>query len=486
MADASEDWSADSNDAVIISLVNPSEGGARAVHTFNPKMTYSIFGDEERIFGYQGLKINLKYNASDMRPNLQVNYSKKFKSVGETEPTDVKAILENYLPKLAFEKASVFDTAISDPSYKSWTPPGELYKTIESGGKHYEVWKGSLADMAVQQMLKRIQILVPFFIEGGTFIELQDPEWSLERWTVFFLYEKIGSPTSASPYVFIGYSTIYRYYLFRPKKSQPGAKSHATDLDFELPLSEISFLDFPCRSRISQFLILPPFQGAGNGARFYNAIFDFYLNDHQTIEITVEDPNESFDDLRDLNDLARLRKDPEFAALRISTSVVIRSKGPLPKGIVDQEKLDRIRTKYKIAPRQFARVTEMQLLSLIPKSVRQSLIIEQPRSTGPELKTKEHEYHLWQLLVKQRLYKHNKDMLMQLDRAERVDKLEQTLGGVEADYARLLRALDEKSANNGSTVSDIAVRSNGKRAAPEEETEESLEPVSKKVRIVEE
>ncbi len=62
-------------------------------------MSYSIFGDEESIFGYQGLKINLRYNACDMRPGLQITYNKKFKQVGETGPTDLKAILEPYLPK---------------------------------------------------------------------------------------------------------------------------------------------------------------------------------------------------------------------------------------------------------------------------------------------------------------------------------------------------------------------------------------------------
>src|ERR1700709_1146554 len=91
--------STDSNSAVHISLVTPGVGGTKALHTFNPKFTYPIFGDEERIFGYQGLKINLRYNACDMRPGLQITYAKKFKPVGETEPTDLKAIFENYLPK---------------------------------------------------------------------------------------------------------------------------------------------------------------------------------------------------------------------------------------------------------------------------------------------------------------------------------------------------------------------------------------------------
>jgi histone acetyltransferase 1 len=93
--------SVDSNKAVNISLVTPGVGGLKTLHTFNPKFTYPIFGDEERIFGYQGLKINLRYNACDMRPGLQITYNKKFKTVGETSATDLKAILEGFLPKSA-------------------------------------------------------------------------------------------------------------------------------------------------------------------------------------------------------------------------------------------------------------------------------------------------------------------------------------------------------------------------------------------------
>jgi len=32
-----------------------------------------------------------------------------------------------------------------------------------------------------------MQIFVTFFIEGGTFLELDDPDWTVDRWTVFFL-----------------------------------------------------------------------------------------------------------------------------------------------------------------------------------------------------------------------------------------------------------------------------------------------------------
>lgn len=492
--------STDSNKAVNISLVTPGAAGLKTLDTFNPKLTYAIFGDEERIFGYQGLKINLRYNACDMRPSLQITYNKKFKTVGETSATDLKAVLENFLPKskcigyfiryaetdqtvAAFEKSDLFESTITDPNYANFQPPGELWRTMEVGGQTYEIWKGSLADLAVQQVVKRIQILVPFFIEGGTFIELREPDWSLGRWTVFFLYQKkaVADP-KVSPYTFMGYSTIYRYFYFTPLPSPPSSAekkeriSHPANLDFQLPLPEISLSDLRSRSRISQFVILPPFQGGGNGSLLYNAIFDFYLEDVNTVEITVEDPNESFDDMRDLNDLSRLRTIKEFSDLRINTDIHIRAKGTVPRDIVDLTELNKLRLRFKIAPRQFARLVEMQLLSLIPAGIRQSMIIERPSGTALDIKAKQHEYGLWQLYTKQRLYRHNKDALMQLDRTDRIDKLDEALGAVEADYARLLRALEQRDESKSS--------SNGKkRASPEDETADAGEPDSKKVKF---
>jgi len=85
-----------------VSLVSPSKSGLRLVDTFHPKFTYSIFGDDEKIFGYKGLKISLRYRANDMRPHLDVTYSNKLTPpAGVDEPTDVKAVLQqgNHLPK---------------------------------------------------------------------------------------------------------------------------------------------------------------------------------------------------------------------------------------------------------------------------------------------------------------------------------------------------------------------------------------------------
>lgn len=89
---------ADASEALTISLVQPRESGLQKLESFNPAFTYAIFGEEERIFGYKGLKINLSFNASDMRPNLSVASTKKFQTLGEAEAFDIVGTLKEYLP----------------------------------------------------------------------------------------------------------------------------------------------------------------------------------------------------------------------------------------------------------------------------------------------------------------------------------------------------------------------------------------------------
>ncbi len=58
----------------------------------------ALFGEEESIFGYKGLKINLIYNASDMRPCVTIEFKTKMKQVGDVAPDDIPAVFKEFLP----------------------------------------------------------------------------------------------------------------------------------------------------------------------------------------------------------------------------------------------------------------------------------------------------------------------------------------------------------------------------------------------------
>ncbi|KAL2754624.1 hypothetical protein ACRALDRAFT_2028991 [Sodiomyces alcalophilus JCM 7366] len=477
MADTDE-WLANANEVFAISLVKHVADGFKTIGTFNPRFTYPIFGDDEHIFGYKDLKINLRYHASDMQPHVQISSSKKFQAVGDIEPVDVKGILQEHLPPIAFCSAKDFETSARKlPA--NWQPPGTPHDSFEAADGSYEIRKGSLAEPAIRQLINRVEILAPLFIEGGSYIgRAQDSEepWKgpedASRWTVFLLYQKQPSAdaTGSPSYTFVGYSTVYRFFPFQAPT--PPASPAA---DWELPKDRFDLDQLPCRSRLSQFIILPPFQGRGIGARLYNSIFQHYLRSPQTVELTVEDPNEAFDDMRDMADLTYLRTVPEFSQVQINSSVTLPkdTTSAVPRDIMDMALLDKLKRDTKIAPRQFARLIEMHTMSQLPESVQPRLGVEKgPSPTSAD----KHQYHLWQLFVKKRIYRQNRDVLGQIEPPERLEKLGEALRSVELEYARLLAA----HARWQKHYTSPADATSGKRKLVEETEEQGT---SKKARV---
>lgn len=74
------------------------ETSPKSLSSFHPQFTYPIFGDDERIFGYQGLKIHLRFVAHHAHPNIEISYDKKFKAVGDTTSTDIEEVLKEWVP----------------------------------------------------------------------------------------------------------------------------------------------------------------------------------------------------------------------------------------------------------------------------------------------------------------------------------------------------------------------------------------------------
>ncbi|KAJ9108889.1 hypothetical protein QFC21_000210 [Naganishia friedmannii] len=126
-------------------------------------------------------------------------------------------------------------------------------------------------------------------------------------------------------------------------------------------------------------------------------------------ELTIEDPSEHFEDLRDRNDLMRLRK------------LVGRSKEILAGAPVDKVWMEKTRKELKYAKRQFLRMVELLLLEQLKY-----------KKNDPEA------YKALRLQAKERLYRFNYEVLSQVEPEERKQKLQETYANVEEDYKRLL------------------------------------------------
>jgi histone acetyltransferase 1 len=471
----------DANEAVTVSIVQPGSNKELATqHQFHPKFTYPIVGEAEQIFGYKGLEIEIQFAAHDLRPHVRISYDRKFETIGTTSALDLNKKLREFLPPIAFEQ-SFKSQILNDDGAAKWTPPGQCVKKYSRGGEDYEVWAGSLLDEPMRLLVDNIQILIVFFIEGGQFINLDDVDWTLDRWRVYLTYRKSSSPSTPnkSPYSFVGYATTYRFYNFQ--------KPAANHVPLTFPFTEsITPKELPSRLRISQFLVTPPYQSSGHGSALYQAIYDEVMADPTILDLAVEDPSEEFDKLRDMNDYENLRPQFEAAEICLNTSQFANmERGRLKKmptaKLLPLDVLRTLRAKNKIGSRQFARLVEMYLLAQIPFSRRQA---NRANPTGLKVRgaknPNEHDrgYYWWRLLLKQRIYKRNRDLLMQVSLEERYPQVEDSARGQEDEYEGLIMMYalrKEREADrhgNGSSSSSLPAR---KRKVIEDDEEDDDE-----------
>ena len=89
----------------------------------------------------------------------------------------------------AFEKTATFDAHLQNhASAPDFKPPGELIDAYSSKGRDFEIWSAELSDPRAKLLVRRIQVLISFLIEGGTPLDLDEEDWSLARWRVYFVY----------------------------------------------------------------------------------------------------------------------------------------------------------------------------------------------------------------------------------------------------------------------------------------------------------
>jgi histone acetyltransferase 1 len=457
-----EKWITPANTAVTLQLA--AQDGT--VQKFHPAITESIFIHDDQLIGYKEPKIDITFRSNDLRPSVKISFKQKAPSEfiaqiknGE-DLVDLQAPLKDFFPDDAFQAPRTDDT-ITD-----WKPPGEKLHSYTHDGKIYEVWSTGLGDKKAIQILKNMKILIPMFIEGGTVDFLNDddvPEnrWTIERWRLFLLYE-----VNKSIYSLAGFSTSYHLPVLPtdsilkslPSKtlgSSPNitevndiaaaipADSQVTNGDTSFAVNSIS--QYPARERISQFIILPPYQGSCHGIQLYNTVTSEFLANPFIFQITVEDPNESFDNLRDYCDLARLYADPQFSSLTLPESIPskeLHSHSIVPIALfLTPTLVEELCKRHKLIPRQVQRLIELHLLRSIPASSRSVARIVRKSATG---NIDDRKFYFWRLLVKHRVWVRNHEELAQVDEMDRVPKVDSAADALLEQYQDLIEGFDRR------------------------------------------
>lgn len=270
------DYVIDANQALKFRLIRSPADMEDESRDFEPEMTHQIYGENENIFGYKGLQIKLYMSAGSLRS--YVNYSCEGKvdpaKTDGVAPDNVTLPLFKVLAPGSFtENREEFVKYLTSEEETGFRPCGEMVHSLKDDeGMQYEVYKCTESTPGFRDYHERLQAWIMFYIDAASFIDIDD-----DSWRFFLLFQRSEVPGEGTRYGIVGYITVYEYYAY----------SRQTNMK---------------RPRISQMLVLPPFQRRGLGAQLLNTVYRNYLKDESVVDITVEDPSDNFVRLRDFVD----------------------------------------------------------------------------------------------------------------------------------------------------------------------------------------
>lgn len=373
MEEVLDEWTVLANEAVHFKLVRKKEDVEDDSTTFKPEMSHQIF-DDEKVKGYKGLNIQLYYSAGALSPYLKISYDEKRAT---PPPDDVQAALEKVIHTKPEGSLDQFLKTVEEDNAR-FQPPGQHFHTYTredsetSTELSFELYKGTFDNEKVRSYHKRIQYWVLWFIDASSLIDDDDLDWE-----VYFLFEKRitgGEPS----YAIVGYSTVYTFYNYPDKK----------------------------RKRISQFLILPPWQRKGHGRELLSGIYTTARDREEIRDFTVETPSIDFTFLRDTVNCSELKKEKYF------------TKKPLPK--LTSELSEEIRKKLKIPIEQIKRCYDIIQLKNLDES-------------------NAAEYKQFRLSIKRKLAKKYQDILSSFENPEeKKAELDKIYKEEEAGYRRVM------------------------------------------------
>lgn len=354
--------------------------------SFQPEFAHQIFGENECIFGYKDLRIRLFYTAGPLNIYMGIKYSSRIEDIQNDglKSDDVSGAISKLLTTgCYYTNIDEFLTKLDKE--ESFTPFGEKVVSWEIEEENnvrrtFEVYECNTQTSGFLAYHARLQTFLLWFVDAASYIDTSDPQWLFfivwvlliilfsALFTIRFIqlliwmhsinfkwkssYEKYTATNGNTQYATVGYSTVYKYYAY-PQNIRP---------------------------RISQMLILPPFQGMGIGAKIIETIYNKFQRDDRVVDITVEDPSDDFRRVRNFVDAKLCIDLPAFAPEKLS------------KGF-NKDMVEAAKNNFKINPKQCRIVYEILRLHAInmnnPEEYKQYRLCVKKRLNVPHHKQKE-------------------------------------------------------------------------------------------------
>ncbi|CAG9466191.1 unnamed protein product [Pedinophyceae sp. YPF-701] len=332
-------------------LAGPPEAAAPPADA--PPFVHQIFppNDEDvcEIKGFKGISITVFVAATIGRVYCRASYDET-----KGPATDVAgklaywftaeqgALIDVGQADGPFPNADAFAAALegNDTTYAT-TPSGEELgeplHTFDAGDAGtVAVYAADLKpDAEVANLHRRLEPLLPLYIDGANTIDTSDGYWML----MLARCAPSGGAPSKTPPPTLGLATVYRHYHYTPDgaASDPSGGSETR------------------RFKLSQLLVLPRYRGRGVGRAMVRALHAL-ASARGAVDVTFEDPTPQVTLMRDREDFLRLREARSGRALEAAAEAA--KDGSLRPSADDAAWM---RREGLLSPRQLARIWEVLL-----------------------------------------------------------------------------------------------------------------------------
>ncbi|XP_012370931.2 histone acetyltransferase type B catalytic subunit [Octodon degus] len=283
------EYKCNTNTAIELKLVRFPEDLENDIRTFFPEYTHQLFGDDQGNFEGKFEALDLaefakkqpwwhKLFGQESGPSAE-KYSVAIQLLigGVTgwctgfmfqKADDVEGKIRQIIPPGFCTNTNDFLSLLEkEVDFKPFGTLLHTYSVLSPTGENFtfQIYKADMTCRGFREYHERLQTFLMWFIETASFIDVDD-----ERWHYFLVFEKYNKD-GATLFATVGYMTVYNYYVY-PDKTRP---------------------------RVSQMLILTPFQGQGHGAQLLETVHRYYIASPSVLDITAEDPSKSYVKLRD-------------------------------------------------------------------------------------------------------------------------------------------------------------------------------------------
>eukprot|EP00803_Ostreobium_quekettii_P008840 evm.model.scf_195.5 EVM.evm.TU.scf_195.5 scf_195:32086-36316(-) len=291
-----DEWVASANDALRFHLLDdfpPRSAGTELDHgrgeVFSPEYTHQVFGEEEEIHGYMGLRVDVWLSARTFFAMASVAFERR-----RPQSEDVMGKMGAAWGAGLTSGREEFERAVGGEPVADFMAEGRVVgRRPQPEGETVVVCaRLSTASDALKALHARMEPLLLYFVDGASSIDNGDPKWD-----IYLALQQQGDTTRV-----VGFSTVYNFYVFPDS----------------------------VRKRLAQILVLPPYQNNGVGTLLVEAVYSG-AKEENAMDVTLEDPT---DEVKHIRDKLALKSMLECTWLRplVSQYTLAATSGDEPNG----------------------------------------------------------------------------------------------------------------------------------------------------------